>query len=397
MAENDPVTIPAQCLGSTATDAFNVQGFSILSDPVLSDKAVQHLRDRLDAVLAGTYDTGASPDKVPRYQLNALDPHDKRRRHTLHIINIRHADIAFRSLVHSPSLMHLVSRLAGWPGARVVQDQVWAKPPLAGALAFHRDTPYLPFVPSRAITVWISLDDLCGAAKSVPAGCPAPSASAAAPTSPTPADALGPLEYCAGSHTWGSARRGVATQFFAGGDDRRRPLELAADAAGVPAADIHVATVRVRAGGCSVHDGNTWHGSGPNTSPTAFRRGIGIHYVHPAAVFEPLREGAVVGRMWARYRPQPRTDTTTSDACNPPPATSAVGSNAASDVQPAYVPTKDIVPEGTPDRPVSAAPDHEVRQAASADALDDAVFPVLWLDHADMLSSVAAARKHMPS
>ena len=45
-------------------------------------------------------------------------------------------------------------------GARVAQDQIWAKPPGASPLVFHRDSPYFDFVPDDVITVWIALDDM---------------------------------------------------------------------------------------------------------------------------------------------------------------------------------------------------------------------------------------------
>ena len=38
--------------------------------------------------------------------------------------------------------------------------QVWAKPPGASPLTFHRDSAYFDFVPSDVITVWLALDDM---------------------------------------------------------------------------------------------------------------------------------------------------------------------------------------------------------------------------------------------
>ena len=38
-----------------------------------------------------------------------------------------------------------VARLAGWPGARIIQDNLLWKPPGARALGFHRDNAYLPW------------------------------------------------------------------------------------------------------------------------------------------------------------------------------------------------------------------------------------------------------------
>lgn len=79
---------------------------------------------------------------------------------TLQVINIWKSDEAFKSLVHSKRLGKLVAKLAGWPGARVANDQVWAKPPGASPLTFHRDTTYFDFAPNEIVTVWIALDDV---------------------------------------------------------------------------------------------------------------------------------------------------------------------------------------------------------------------------------------------
>ena len=65
---------------------------------------------------------------------------------------------------------------------------MWAKPPGAAALTFHRDSAYFDFVPSDVVTVWIALDDMD--------------------------PELGPLEYVRGSHDWSDARVGSANQFF---------------------------------------------------------------------------------------------------------------------------------------------------------------------------------------
>lgn len=45
-------------------------------------------------------------------------------------------------------------------GARLAQDQVWAKPPGAGPLVFHRDSTYFDFNPADVTTVWLALDDM---------------------------------------------------------------------------------------------------------------------------------------------------------------------------------------------------------------------------------------------
>ena len=54
----------------------------------------------------------------------------------------------------------------------------------------------------------------------------------------------------------------------------------------------------LQAGGISIHDGRTWHGSGENRSRTRCRRGIGIHFI-PANV--RFTKDAVKSRLWKPY------------------------------------------------------------------------------------------------
>ena len=38
-----------------------------------------------------------------------------------------------------------------------------------------------------------------------------------------------------------------------------------------PEHELNLVRVKVQAGGCSIHNGRTWHGSGPNTHPSKVR------------------------------------------------------------------------------------------------------------------------------
>ena len=97
----------------------------------------------------------------------------------LQVINVHKCDQLFRALATHASLSRLVATLAGWEhSARLAQDQVWAKPPGAPPLTYHRDVPYFLFAPSAVVTVWVACDDMT--------------------------EDLGPLVYVKGSHTWGT-------------------------------------------------------------------------------------------------------------------------------------------------------------------------------------------------
>ena len=234
---------------------------------LINRKTVALLNERLENVLRGEFDLGVAPDKMPKGR--NLWSCGKR---TLQIVNIRKADSVFQSVILSPVLGKYIAELGGWNGARVASDQVWAKPPLGGPLVFHRDSAYFDFIPSDVITLWLALDDM------------------------TPD--LGPLEYVHGSHKWGEGRVGSANQFF--DKDRTSLMHSAAKREGYKVNDLRISMVRCGAGGAGVHDGRTWHGSGPNMSKSRPRRGLGIHFVPSDVVF---RKGEL-GKMWRKFRHQ---------------------------------------------------------------------------------------------
>ena len=46
----------------------------------------------------------------------------------------------------------MVAELAGWPSG-ACERSGWVKPPGGAPLTFHRDSPYLDFVPNDVVTV----------------------------------------------------------------------------------------------------------------------------------------------------------------------------------------------------------------------------------------------------
>ena len=167
MATDPPVVDP---VSAAQREAFEEHGFVVLERLVTREFAAA-LCTRLDQLLLGHYDVpGGEPDKVPKLSRDTrCKPGKKPRptvmqtpnRRTLQLINVWKADSLFRQLVLSPTLGRFVADLAGWScGARVANDQVWAKPPGASALVFHRDSAYFDFAPPHVVTVWIALDDM---------------------------------------------------------------------------------------------------------------------------------------------------------------------------------------------------------------------------------------------
>jgi phytanoyl-CoA hydroxylase len=274
-------------------------GFTIFAPSGLHDWALHDARKHLEFVFQGAYDKGVAPPK-PLTKIDqafsfsgTVSQRSSKRIRTQHIINIWHCDSFFCSLATSKTLGRLVAQVCGWEerGCRLAQDQVWVKPPGAGPLSFHRDTTYFDVLPKEVVTVWFTFDATDGSGE-------------------MEGERLGPLEYCRGSHLWSLARRGSANQFF--DPDYTAMLRDAAqkeiDAHASTNVDAHdtwavecaksldITRVKAAAGGFSVHNGNTWHGSGPNET-SVYRRGIGLHFVPGDAVFN-LTD---VGTLWRPY------------------------------------------------------------------------------------------------
>jgi hypothetical protein len=153
-------------------DQFQNDGY-ISFHHIFSTQTVHAINHRLECVLRGEYDTGLKPDKTPKplktpLPLNQLETrprpspryhgsnhsatetviataaavptnnHDwnryalgysgNKRKKVFQVINIHKADTLFLELVTCPLLGKLVSKLMKWEhGARLAQDQIWAK------------------------------------------------------------------------------------------------------------------------------------------------------------------------------------------------------------------------------------------------------------------------------
>jgi ectoine hydroxylase-related dioxygenase (phytanoyl-CoA dioxygenase family) len=307
--------VPEECIR-----IFERDGFVVFPEPVLSKEVVAELNRRLEEILRGRYTRQVPPDKAPRIFKTEYEGSQHIRDTTSHnnsnqnlsreerikmtrnkttivgpigfsgnynnvrviqVINVHKADHLFRRVAMDPMLGKVVAKLTGWKcGARLAQDQIWAKPPKAAPLAFHRDSPYFMFRPADVVTVWLALDDMT--------------------------EELGPLKYVKGSHLWGEGRIGTASQFFEsdGGIDLLHSAAERSNNNGIITPqdwmdDLEIVSMAGLSAGCvSIHNGRTWHGSGPNQSRTRPRRGLGLHFIPANARFTAE---AFYSQLWRPY------------------------------------------------------------------------------------------------
>src|SRR5438034_6294334 len=239
---------------------FHADGFLIL--PRLIDPAwAARVAARYEDLFGGKFETGLYPDEWNWQE--GRDRPDRARQ----ICNGWKSDRTVASLVLAADIGRLCAQLAGWPGARLSQDNVIWKPPGAKALGFHQDDSYTGWiVPAHMTTCWIALD-------------------------PTTA-AGGTIEYVRGSHQWPVS---PPIEQFHAPEDYRKEMRDAAASVGLAAPEL--VPVEVPAGGCAFHDGRTWHGSDMNRSSKP-RRSAVSHCMSAEARFHPTN----VSYIYNRYK-----------------------------------------------------------------------------------------------
>ena len=243
--------------------SFDTDGF-VKIGTVLDSDQIDQLRERFERVFAGEFETGTAPDEV-NWLEGESDPSLTRQ-----ICNAWKADRLIAATVLDERLGAAVARLAGWPGARIVQDNVIWKPPGAKSLGFHRDNAYLAwYTPSEMCSCWIALDDTTASG--------------------------GTLELARGSHRW-PTKADPQGEFHAP-DDYRTTVAAAAETAGV---ELDIAALEMTAGSAAFHHGWAWHGSGPNRSGT-HRRALVLHCASSEARFCRAGFGSGNGPVYSRY------------------------------------------------------------------------------------------------
>ena len=100
------------------------------------------------------FETGVEPDEWN--WRSDRGPHDVTRQ----ICNAWKSDKLIKQLVCNPVIGECISKLMGWNGARLIQDNVLWKPPQGKPLNYHQDAAYDDWIiPQTMATCWITLDD----------------------------------------------------------------------------------------------------------------------------------------------------------------------------------------------------------------------------------------------
>jgi len=251
-------------------DRFQADGFLIL-DRLIDPADAARVAARYEGLFRGEFETGLYPD-----EWNWRDGRDKPDL-TRQICNAWKADHTVAGLVLRAEVGRLCAQLAGWPGARLAQDNVIWKPPGAKPLGFHQDDSYNGWIdlprPPHMLTCWIALDSTTAKG--------------------------GTIEYVRGSHRWPVSP--PIRQFHAPADYRKELTEAAGKVGLTP----EIVPVEVPAGGCAFHHGGTWHGSDSNRDERP-RRSAVAHCMSSAARFHPTK----ISYIYSRYK---RVDDTAMD------------------------------------------------------------------------------------
>jgi ectoine hydroxylase-related dioxygenase (phytanoyl-CoA dioxygenase family) len=250
-----------ESLTPAQVESFHRDGFVIVEEGLVSDRALDLLQERYERLFDREYETGIAPDEVN--WVRGRDPEDRTRQ----ICNGWRADNVVAAQVLHERTGRLAGQLSGWSGVRILQDNVLWKPPGTKAIGFHQDASYAGYlVPPVMLTCWLSLHE-------------------------TTADA-GPVEYVRGSHTW-PVTPPERSQFHAP-EDWLAP----ARAASPDGEDLDVVPVVVKPGGGAFHHGLCWHGSAPNTNASVARMALVSHMIPAEARFHHEQ----VDLVYSRYR-----------------------------------------------------------------------------------------------
>jgi ectoine hydroxylase-related dioxygenase (phytanoyl-CoA dioxygenase family) len=166
----------------------------------------------------------------------------------LQMMNLWRTDPTVRAFTFDPVFAGVAAQLMQVPAVRLYHDQALVKEPGGGGTPWHQDQRYWPLDGSRAVTMWMALDE-CTVE-------------------------MGTMRFASGTHRLGDLGPLPIS------DESERQL-----AALIEREQLSVAEpVVMHAGDASFHDGWVIHGTGPNTTQR--------HRIAMTVIY--LQDGAVV-------------------------------------------------------------------------------------------------------
>lgn len=223
-------------LSASQLEKYQRDGF-VLGKHVLSDSAVDELREEIDRVIRDR-----EREDVPQPVL-CHNMGGRTNSILWQIVNIWQASEPFMHLALNPQVADAVSELMGDADPRLWHDQIQYKVAGQGGVnMWHQDTPYWPILTGgRQMTAWVALDDVD--------------------------EGNGCMSMVPGTHRWGNTiefLQAIKTFDAMPSEWKGRPVQ--------------VVTCPVRKGHVHFHHGLTWHGSHANTSNRP-RRAIALHFM----------------------------------------------------------------------------------------------------------------------
>jgi ectoine hydroxylase-related dioxygenase (phytanoyl-CoA dioxygenase family) len=234
--------VPTRLLPTEAEVRFFRASGYWLAPKVVSDAELEALRDHMDRVYAGEYETGREPwlgGWKPGGDPNAIRKTD----------NSHWADLTLRALAFHETIGAMAARLIGAETIHLWHDQLLYKPGTGAAalqtgnVGWHQDLHYWQCAtPPDLLTAWVAFDDVD--------------------------EENGCMQVIPGSHKWGLVEGG--NFFFQDLKAQERTLKTPQGQAWKPV------SCRLKAGELSFHHCLTLHGSGPNCTDRP-RRSLVIH------------------------------------------------------------------------------------------------------------------------
>lgn len=145
---NDPLSTPP-VLDPASAEAFRRDGH-VLVRGLLDRAAVAAMHPVVMAAVARSGRLGVD--------VSALG--DAYSRAFVQVVNAGLTDAGVRALTWSPRLGAWVAALLGAPGARILLEDTFLKPPGAGPTPWHQDASVAPVEPDRVLTAWIPLQEV---------------------------------------------------------------------------------------------------------------------------------------------------------------------------------------------------------------------------------------------